>query len=198
MISDDLRRELNQSSPNAASPNVRLTTSVKPSVAQLMGHALHPILVAFPITFYAIATASFIAFALNAQVFWFRAAFYASLAGVVAAVIAAIPGVMDYFGSIPAGDSAKKVGRTHAGFNTLALFCYASIVALLWDQVTPEAIFTESVTAPMILSILGFTSTLVAGYLGGSLVQQHHVGIEPKVRTEVSKTTKIQPRTSLT
>ena len=197
MISDDLRRELNQP------PRTRqLVTPAKPSVAQIVGHALHPILVAFPITFYSIATASFIAYAMNAQVFWFRAAFYASIAGVISAVIAAVPGLMDYFGSIPAQDPAKKVARTHAGFNTLSLFCYASIVALLWNSVTPEAVFTESVMTPMWISIVGLASTLVAGYFGGSLVQQHHVGIEPGrepvTSRKVLSTGKIQPRTSMT
>ncbi len=155
------------------------TVDAKPSVAQIMGHAIHPLLVAFPITFYTIATASFITYAVNANVFWFRVAFYSSMAGVIAAVVAAIPGMADYFGSIPTRDPAKKVGRTHIAFNTLALFFYASIVALMWSSVTPDAIYTESVMAPMWLSIAGLVSTLAAGYFGGELVQKHHVGIEP-------------------
>lgn len=166
-----------------------LAASAKPSVAQLMGHAIHPLLVAFPITFYTIATASFITYAVNANVFWFRVAFYSAFAGVIAAVVAAIPGMADYFGSIPARDPAKKVGRNHIAFNTLALFFYASIVVMMWTSVTPEAIYTESVTAPMWLSIAGLASTLAAGYFGGELVQKHHVGIEPGVaRTAIPRT----------
>lgn len=178
MISDDLRQELNSSTTRD------LTTPAKPSVAQIMGHAIHPILVAFPITLYSIATVCFIAYAVNAEPFWFRAAFYASFAGIIAAVVAAIPGMVDYFASIPARDPAKKVGRAHIAFNTLSLVVFAVISYMLWDVVTPETIRTEAfdATTPMWLSILGLASTLVAGYFGGSLVQQHHVGIEPSPR----------------
>ncbi|CAN5565009.1 hypothetical protein BH10BDE1_BH10BDE1_29410 [soil metagenome] len=191
MISDNLRRELDR----PIQPRTqRLVTPVKPSVAQLMGHAIHPILVAFPITFYAIATASFITFAVNDSAFWFRVGFYASLAGVIAAVVAAIPGMVDYFGSIPKSDPAKKVGGAHIAFNMVSLLLFASIVVLLWDIFTPSTVRTEAVNlmAPMWLSIVGMVSTLVGGYLGGSLVQEHHVGIEPSVRNQ-----SIQPRTSL-
>lgn len=158
---------------------MRTRIDAKPSVAQFMGHAIHPILIAFPITFYTIATASFIAYAVNANVFWFRVAFYACVAGVIAAVVAAVPGMADYFGSIPARDPAKRIGKSHAGFNVLALFCFAAIVAMMWTNVTPDAIYTESVTAPLWLSIIGLAATLAAGYLGGELVQKHHVSIDP-------------------
>lgn len=173
MISNDLRSAL-------ATP----TTPAKPSVAQLMGYAIHPILVAFPICLYAIATVSFIAYAFNFQSFWFRAGFYATVAGVIMAVIAAIPGVVDYFGSIPPKDEAKKVGRLHIAFNALALVLFVINAVLLWDIVTPEAVRVEafdslSYTVPMWISIAGLLSTLTAGYYGGTLVQQHHVGIQP-------------------
>lgn len=197
MISDDLRRELGKPiQPREA----QMTTPAKPSVAQLMGHAIHPILVAFPIVLYAVATACFITYNVNAEAFWFRVGFYASFAGVISAVVAAIPGMTDYFGSIPDRDPAKKVGMTHAAFNVLALVLFAAVVALLWNSVTPETLRLNAVNpmTPMWLSIVGLCSTLAAGYYGGALVQQHHVGIEPSVHTHSVTSPKIQPRTSMT
>lgn len=185
MMSDDLRKELRESNQPR---EILMTTPVKPSVAQIMGHAIHPILVAFPIVLYSIATACFIAYNVNAETFWFRAAFYASFCGVIAAVIAAVPGLTDYLGSIPARDPAKKVGLTHAAFNVLSLALYSSVVVLLWNTVSPEGLRVEVVDAvtPMWLSIIGLLSTLVAGYYGGSLVQQYHVGVEPSPYPQVT------------
>ena len=163
-----------------------------------MGHALHPVLVAFPIVLYAVATGSFIAYAFNHGSFWFRAGFYANVAGVIAAVVAAIPGIIDYFGAIPERDQAKTTAKTHIAFNTVALVLFAVNAILLWDIVTPSAIRVEafdtmSFRTPMWISIVGMLSTLTAGYFGGTLVQQHHVGIEPSVVRPIGKT-----QTSLT
>jgi uncharacterized membrane protein len=178
MMSDDLRRELNHEPRTSVYRN-----RLKPSVATVMGHALHPILVAFPVVLYSVATACFIAYAVNLQPFWFKAAFYANVAGVVAAVIAAIPGMMDYFGAIPNRDPAKKVARTHVAFNSLALILFAVNAAILWNVVTPEVLRVEAFDsfdyrASMGISIVGLLSTLAAGYFGGTLVQEHGMGLQ--------------------
>lgn len=190
MLSENLRGDRNYVSQTRQQ---RFVNSVKPSVAQLVGHAIHPLLVSFPISLYAIATASFVTFVINGSAFWFRVGFYASFAGVIAAVIAAVPGVIDYFGSIPKRDPAKKVGAAHLVFNVLSLLLFGAIVFMLWDIFTPSTMRAEAADlhAPMWMSMAGMISTLVAGYLGGSLVQEHHVGIEPSVRNST-----IRPRTS--
>ena len=194
MMSDDLRRELNDNSRNDSNSRERMmVTPAKPSVALVMGHALHPVLVAFPTVLYAVATGGFIAYAFNHESFWFRAAFYANVAGVIAAVVAAIPGIVDYFGAIPEKDQAKRVAKTHIAFNTVALVLFAVNAILLWDIVTPSAIRVEafdtfSFRTPMWISIVGMLSTLTAGYFGGALVQQHHVGIEPSAPRPLKRT----------
>lgn len=174
----------------------------KPSMTQIMGHALHPILAAFPIVLYAISTGCYIAYAINLQSFWFKAAFYAGCAGVFAFIAAAIPGILDYLSHISAKSAARKTARTHVAFNILALMLFVTNTLLLWNVVTPEVLRVEAFDAldhrtPMWVAIIGMISTLTAAYQGGKLVQQYGIGTdEPPLQSR--RSSPIHPRITTT
>ncbi|MBO9684511.1 MAG: DUF2231 domain-containing protein [Flavisolibacter sp.] len=153
------------------------------SKVKIFGHPVHPMLVAFPITLYTAAMVCYIVYNNNADMFWFKAGLAANIAGVCMAVLAALPGFIDWL-NIPSDTKPKRTGVTHLVFNVLALALFAINAAMLyneWNDTTPQLYYA------LPLTIAGFVCTLVAGFMGWTLVQTHHVGVdEPRetIRTE--------------
>lgn len=158
------------------------------SKIKIAGHPVHPMLIPFPVAFYTATLAAFITYAVNADPFWFRVAYAANAAGVVMALVAAIPGFLDWALGIPSETHAKRDGLKHMGLNVTALALFAINLWLnsgQWNAVTPITRFA------IILPLFGLISTIAAGYLGWTLVQKHHVGVQitpcPEVRYEERK-----------
>jgi uncharacterized membrane protein len=153
------------------------------SKASIAGHPIHPMLIAFPVALYTATVVTLLAFVGTADPFWYRAALYANIAGVVMAAVAVIPGLIDLI-SLPRDSRARATGIRHAAFNVLALVLFVISAVLLYrnagnDLALRTRTYDLDVTAPLALSILGLLSTLAAGWLGWTLVQTHHVGIKP-------------------
>lgn len=145
------------------------------SKIKILGHPVHPMLIPYPIAFYTGTLVSFIIYAVGNNPFWFRAAVALNVAGVGMALIAAIVGFTDFALGIPSGTEVKKDGYRHMGFNVLALILFAVCLGLnvgQWSAAAPD------MTGGIILSALGFLSTIAAGYYGWTLVQTHHVGVQ--------------------
>jgi uncharacterized membrane protein len=145
------------------------------SKARVAGHPIHPMLIAFPVAMYAVTVVALIAHVASLDPFWYRAAMFANIAGVVMAGVAAIPGLIDLL-SLPRRSSARVTGIKHAAFNVLALSLFAISAVLLYRN---RNVPTYDVTASLVLSSAGMLSTLAAGWLGWTLVQTHHVGVKP-------------------
>jgi len=144
------------------------------SKIKIFGHPIHPMLVAFPVAFYTGALAAFIAYNSNADVFWFKVGYVANAAGVIMAVVAALPGFIDWL-YIPADSRAKKTGLFHMLCNVTALVLYALNIWMIkekWNDPNP------TLGSAILLTGAGFVLTLVAGFLGWALVQKHHVGVD--------------------
>jgi len=158
------------------------------SKAKLLGHPIHPMLVGFPVAFYTGTLVAFIAYAATTNPFWFRVANVANWAGVAMAAVAAIPGLVDWATGIPRRTAAKTTGLLHAALNVGALLAFlicAIIGSNHWDDAVPPAGFG------VLLSAIGVLLTLPAGFLGWSLVQDHHVGVRLTAAQE-----QLEPRPS--
>jgi uncharacterized membrane protein len=145
------------------------------SKVKLLGHPVHPMLVAFPVAFYTGTAAAFIVYAASQNLFWFRLAVVLNCAGVVMAVLAALPGFVDWLLAIPNGTQAKSTGLKHMALNVLALAVFTVNGAIQlgqWNSLTPGA------AAGIVLSLLGVGLTIGAGFLGWSLVQNYHIGVD--------------------
>jgi uncharacterized membrane protein len=145
------------------------------SKAKLLGHPIHPMLVGFPVAFYTGTLVAFIAYAATTNPFWYRVAGVANWAGVVMAAVAAVPGLVDWATGIPPRTSAKKTGLLHMALNvaSLVVFLISAIIATNhWDDALPPT------ATGVVLSAIGVLLTLPAGFLGWSLVQDHHVGVK--------------------
>ena len=150
------------------------------SKARIKGHPIHPMLVAFPIALYAATIVTLLAHVATGELFWYRAALYANVGGVVMAVVAAIPGLVD-LSSLPAYSTARETGLRHAACHIIALLLFAASAAVIYGNYRGGHVLSN--TAPLMLSMCGLASTLVGGWLGWTLVQTHHVGVKPTDRS---------------
>ncbi|HEX8106807.1 MAG TPA: DUF2231 domain-containing protein [Kofleriaceae bacterium] len=152
------------------------------SKARIAGHPIHPMLVAFPLAFYTATVVTLLVYIGTREAFWYRFAMVASLAGIATAVIAAIPGAID-LRSLPRRSRARKAGLQHAGFNLLATGLFAVTALVLYQtwihrtMINGEYIFDA--TVPLALAVVAWVAMVIAGSLGWTLVQTHHVGVKP-------------------
>ncbi len=148
--------------------------------AAVARHPIHPMLIAFPVALYVATVVALFVHIGTHDPFWYRAAFWTSLAGVVMAAVAAIPGLVDLL-TLPAHTKARMTGYKHAGFNvlSLALFVIACIImGRNWYAADVDLAHLDDAT-PLVLGLIGVASTLAAGWLGWTMVQTHHVGVKP-------------------
>lgn len=143
--------------------------------AKIAGHPIHPMLVAFPVTFYVTTLLGFFMFQyVNPDLFWYHLALFCNYAGITTALIAAIPGFIDWAFGIPRGVAAKKRGLIHMSLNLGALALFTISAARVWG--TWEAPLVD-VTGPFFLSLVGALCTFAAGLHGWHLVATHKVGV---------------------
>ena len=99
----------------------------------------------------------------------------------ITALIAAVPGFIDWAFAIPNGSEAKKTGFLHMALNVSALILFAACAWINFDQFNAAIpILGWSVS----LSLMGVALTMCAGFLGWKLVGVHHIGVELTRRQE--------------
>ena len=151
---------------------------------KIFGHPLHPMLVAYPIAAYTGALVGYSIYAATGGMFWLKLAIALNVAGVGMAVVAALPGFIDWAFGIPRKTGAKKDGIKHALLNVGALGFFAVALAIYVGHWNGPA---TSAAAGVVLAAIGWLLTLAAGWYGWTLVQGWHVGVslhESQVRSE--------------
>jgi len=142
--------------------------------ATLAGHPIHPMLVAFPIGFFAGAVISDIITFLGHPDFWPRMSVTLIAFGIIAALVAALFGFIDYF-TAPMPPPVKKTATTHMILNLLVVVIYA--IALWIRAANPVS------SIGYVLTFAGLVFLAVSGWYGGHLAYVGGVGA--KTGTEV-------------
>jgi uncharacterized membrane protein len=140
------------------------------SRTKVMGHPLHPLLVAFPIGLLATSLGFDIVGIFSGNPTWREASFYMIAVGAGMGLVAGVFGFLDWL-AIPKGTRAKFVGLAHALGNVGML----TIFTVSWILRLPQHDTTKPL--PIILSIVGVGILLVTGWLGNELVNRLGVGI---------------------
>jgi nitrite reductase/ring-hydroxylating ferredoxin subunit/uncharacterized membrane protein len=89
--------------------------------------------------------------------------------GLAAGLLAAVPGIIDYLGSVPPKSSAKERATKHALLNVTSL----ALFSLGW-----LAGKTRNRYLPLALQSVGVTTLSMAGWLGGTLVYRNQIGVD--------------------
>ena len=126
-------------------------------------------LVPIPIGCWIFSFACDLAFVLGTGVsLWFTLGFWTMIGGLVGAVAAAIPGVIDM---ISLKGTPKKIALTHMAINVTVVLLYAvNLGARLQGGSVPGL--------PFALSIAGIALLAISGWLGGHMVFVHRVGVK--------------------
>jgi uncharacterized membrane protein/nitrite reductase/ring-hydroxylating ferredoxin subunit len=149
-------------------------------------HPLHPMLVHFPIGLFILS----LLLDLGSLVFpstpnLVREAFYAMLLGIIGALIAAVPGFVDYT-DIRNDHPGKRTAAAHLTLNLIVVGLYGinlGIRSSTLDTLTTPA-------GPLILSLVGIALLSVSGYLGGRLVYDEGISVgRHKRRTPTPEST---------
>jgi nitrite reductase/ring-hydroxylating ferredoxin subunit/uncharacterized membrane protein len=142
------------------------------SRAVLLGHPLHAMLIPFPLAF---LTGGFLfdaaGWLLNVPAWWTTGA-HLVLAGIVAAMVAAFPGVIDYVYTVPPQSSAKTRATKHMLANLTAV----GLFAIAWW------LRGESAARPhpgmLGLELIGLALLTAGSYMGGTLITRNLIGID--------------------
>ena len=143
------------------------------SRANIKGHPIHPMLIPFPVAFFTGTLIFDILGIVNDNRNFWSIGEWLVIAGIIGAVLAAVPGVIDYFGTVPPDSSAKKRATKHGLTNItmLILFCIAAYYRR-----------GENASSTVILALegVGFILMCIAGWMGATLVYRNQIGVDPR------------------
>ena len=137
------------------------------SKVEVAGHALHPMLVAFPLGLLGTSVVWDICALATHRAQWGTIAYWSIVAGIVSGLCAAIPGFVDWL-SIPAGTRAKAIGVYHLVLNVVVLTLFA--VSLAARHAAPEG-YPLAGFGRMLPGWIGVALAVVSAWLGGELVE---------------------------
>jgi uncharacterized membrane protein len=137
--------------------------------ASIARHPIHPMLVPLPIGLWIFSLVCDLVFAFGGgSETWRTVAFYTMAGGVVGALAAALPGLIDLL-SLP--KRPRRIALAHMTINLTIVGMYA---VNIWLRVVNPA----NVRLTVWLSVLAVALLAVSGWLGGKMVYEHGVGVD--------------------
>jgi uncharacterized membrane protein len=158
------------------------------SKAKFAGHAIHPMLVVFPLGLLATSFFFDIIRLFSGNTAFGVASFYMIAAGVIGGLVAAVFGLVDWLG-IPAGTRARQIGALHGIGNVVVTVLFI----LSWIARRPEPAHPGN--GAFILSLIGVLLALVTGWFGGELVERLGVGVDNGAHVDSPSSLSHQPAT---
>ena len=142
--------------------------------ASIAGHPIHPMLVTLPIGLWVFSFVCDLVYAFGSVTdAWKTAAFFTMAGGLVGALAAAIPGLIDLL-SLPPG--IRSTAIKHMAINLAVVAIYA--INLWLRASTPDlGAAARGLNLSFWLSLLTIAMLLVSGWLGGKLVYEAGVGV---------------------
>jgi len=138
--------------------------------ASIAGHPIHPMLVPIAIGCWLFSFASdLLGIFVGGSTPWDMLAYYTMIGGIVGALLAALPGLIDLL-SLPAGYT-KGIAIKHMSINLLVVAIY---IFNAWTRHSAA----PGQKLPFILSVVTVLMLLVSGWLGGKMVYEAGVGVD--------------------
>ena len=140
------------------------------SPASFKGHPLHPIIIPLPIGLWIFSLVSDLIFKFGyGGSVWNDVAFYTLAGGIVGALIAALPGLIDLVSL--QNPKSKSIGIWHMVINLLAVALYCANFWLRMHRAPGDNL-------PIVLSVIGIVLIIISGWLGGELVYVRGVAVK--------------------
>jgi len=141
--------------------------------ASIAKHPVHPMLVVLPMGLWIFSLIADLIAAAGWITPWNEVAFYTMAGGIVGAVIAAVPGLIDFFSITD--PRSRRIGLYHLTGNLAA-------TAIFGVNFYLRATSGPGGFLPLGLSIAAIALVGFGGWLGGELVYVHGIGVEPPQR----------------
>jgi nitrite reductase/ring-hydroxylating ferredoxin subunit/uncharacterized membrane protein len=141
------------------------------SKAHFKSHPLHPMLIVFPTAF---LIGSFLFDGLSIMLnkpFMLLTGQYLQTAGIIAGLVAAVPGFIDYQYTVPPNSSAKQRATKHALINVGMLIVFTG--ALIYRQSENASSYIL-----LVMEVIGVTLLSIAGWMGGTMVHRNQIGVD--------------------
>ena len=150
------------------------------SRAALGNHPLHPAVVSLPIGAFFIAFVADVCHAFTKNPMFYEVAQFAIGAGIVTALLAAVLGLIDYFG-VTMSAAGRRLATIHMLINLAAVALYA----ISWTMRRNEgALETPRWPIAFGLAALPFAMLGVSGWIGGKMTFEHKIGVVEYVDPE--------------
>jgi|SRR5579862_3243109 len=142
----------------------------------VLGHPLHAILTDFPLCCFTLAVIwNIVALAAGGQP-WYAITFWTLLAGVVLSVPTALVGLLDYLKVLQNQHPGGRTATYHLLANGTAVVLFLLSLVLRGG---PEPLGSVARAWTFMLAAGGLGILTVGGYLGGKLVYDYRIGVNP-------------------
>ena len=142
------------------------------SRAHLSSHPMHPMLIPFPFAFLAGAVIFDVAGRVTGNSSLWTTGSHLSIAGVIAALVAAVPGIIDYLTVIPPNSSGKKRATWHMVVNLAVVALFLAAWLLRGEATTLPS------NAILALELVAAALLMAGGWMGGTLVHRNQIGVD--------------------
>ena len=140
--------------------------------AQISRHPIHPMLIVFPIGLWVAALVFDVVHAFTGDSLWRTLAFWNIAGGIVGALGAAVPGLIDY---TETRGRARRLANWHMALNlgVTGLFVVNWVLRSRWG----EQFLSPDSWIPLAMTVVGNVVLAVSGWLGGEMVYVERVGV---------------------
>src|SRR3954453_9994197 len=136
--------------------------------ASIAGHPIHPMLIPLPIGLWIFSlVCDLIHAGGSANAAWTTVALYTMGGGIVGALLAAVPGLIDLL-SLPAGPRATAI--KHMAINLTVVALYIVNVVMRWRE-------PQNPGGLVWLSLFALVLLVISGWLGGKMVYEYGVAV---------------------
>lgn len=142
------------------------------SKAKILGHPIHPILVAFPLGLFATAVVFDVIYLISGRAIAGEVAYWMIVSGIIGGLAAAPFGLIDWL-AIPPNTRAKAIGLLHGVGNAIVLLLFIGSW-MLRRHAPPGGMGVWA----HLLSFAGVGLVMLTGWLGGELVDRLGVGVD--------------------
>jgi uncharacterized membrane protein len=141
--------------------------------ASIRNHPIHPMLIVFPSALWvASLICDVIYHAGSHNTFWKGVAFYMIAGGILGGLLAAVPGFIDYLSITDF--VVKRVATIHLVLNVTILAMFLFNLGIRFNAAPSGEMLAVA------LSIIGLALLAVSGWLGGTLVYEHRMGVSDR------------------
>src|SRR5687768_2215629 len=122
------------------------------SPASIGGHPIHPMIIPFPIALWVFSLVADVVYLWRGNPVWRDwIAFYALLAGIIGAAVAAVPGLIDWW--TITDKTVVRIANWHARLNVISLIVFA--ISFYLRTTSGASLVNSSYMIPVVLSVLG-------------------------------------------